>query len=567
MNLKNLISKYWPLLIVLIVGGSIRLYGLLQNPISLFADEVDIGYQAQSFIATGRDYQGNFIPLQFHSFSDVRTSLPIYATILVSFIPGVSLDLAIRLTPAIFSVLGILLIYLLTNNLFKLFDLDTKIKIFEPGFWSALVLSLMPWHFTYSRIGFELSMLFTFFVAGMYFYTLYLKSKKTFLLVLSLVILSLTPMIYSTAKFAILLYPLILMLIPGSIWVFWKQKAVLYFVILFIPLGLLFLNGGSGKRFSEVSIFTDPTVSTQINFLRNEDLGPVAKVGSETNPLSKLAHNKAVDVSKMFLNNIINPISFSYLFLQGDTNERHAVQGWGMLEKTLMIPLLFGFYKLASKKKKIFILFLLSLTFAAILPASLTRDGFNHSSRNFMLIIPLVLLCGYGFAGIFSSSKWLAGLIVGFLLFESFLYLHNYWYHYRYSSERAWNAGIKEVVESQKKYPGQAIIISPKYENPLIFYAYYTKMDPRRFQQFIKSNTLYNKLSGQFNLDGNRIGDTNLYIATPVDYKNTSQSSISNAIYYLTKLETENSEILSVAFINSIIRLPSGKILYYEIHY
>jgi len=39
------------------------------------------------------------------------------------------------------------------------------------------------------------------------------------------------------------------------------------------------------------------------------------------------------------------------------------------------------------------------------------------------------------------------------------------------------------------------------------------------------------------------------------------------SIYYLSKLEVENSGILSVATISSEIKLPSGETLYYEVHY
>lgn len=567
MKIKNIINQYWPLLLVLLIGGSLRLYGLLQTPISLFSDEVDIGYQVQSFLSTGKDYQGNFLPLQFHSFSDVRTSLPIYATALVSLIPGISLDLAIRLTPAIFSILGILVIYFLTNNLFGLFGLNSEKSPLPPGLWSALILTLIPWHFTYSRIGFELSMLFTVFITGIFFYSRFLYNKKTGTLIFSLVLLSLTPMIYSTAKFAIIFYPLILFLIPGSKELFWRKKASLWFLLLFIPLGIIFLNGGAGQRFSEISIFTDPTVPTEINFLRKEDLGPNAPVGSGTGLESKIIHNKVLYVFKTFLKNTITPISFDYLFLQGDTNPRHAVQGWGMLEKILIIPLLYGLYKLSEGRKKVFILYLLVLTFTAILPAALTRDGANHSSRNFMMLLPLVLLISFGFYSLFGSSKWLTVLVMSLFLFEGVLYFHDYWYHYRYTSERSWNAGMKEVMQSVEKYPGQPIVISPKYENPLIFYLYYTKFDPNKFQQFYKSHTVYNSTSGNYNLDGNRIGDTNLYIAAIIDDKKGSEGTLPGATYFLTKLEFNNSNISHVTTMSDIIRLPSGEPLYYEIHY
>jgi len=567
MKIKELVFKYWPLFLVLFIGSILRFYGLLQNPISLFADEVDIGYQVKSFIATGKDYQGNLLPLQFHSFSDVRTSLPIYATALVSLIPGINFDLAIRLTPAIFSILGILVIYFLTNNLFGLFGLNSEKSPLPPGLWSTLILTLIPWHFTYSRIGFELSMFFTVFVTGVFFYSRFLHNKKIGTLIFSLALLSLTPMIYSTAKFAIIFYPLILFIIPGSKELFWRKKASLWLLILFIPLGVIFLNGGAGQRFGEISIFTDPTVPTEINFLRKEDLGPNAPVGSGTGLVSKITHNKVLDIFKTFLKNTITPISFDYLFLQGDTNPRHAVQGWGMLEKALIIPLLYGFYKLSEGRKKVFILFLITLTFTAILPAALTRVGSNHSSRNFMMILPLVLLISFGFYSLFGSSKWLTALVMSFLLFEGVLYFHDYWYHYRYTSERSWSAGMKEVMRSVEKYPGQPIVISPKYEYPLIFYLYYTNYSPRNFQQFYKTHTVYNSTLGNYNLDGNRIGDSNLYIAALIDTNKKSNNLLPGAVYFLTKLEVDNSGIAGMATVSDAIRLPSGEPIYYEIHF
>jgi len=233
------------LAVIVFLSAFSRLYRLDLNPPSLYSDEVDIGYQVKSLLETGKDYQGYTLPLQFHSFSDVRTSLPIYATTLVSLIPGVSLDLAIRLTPAIFSLLSIILIYFLTNNLFTLFKIKKENNLLEPGVWASLSLSLLPWHYTYSRIGFELSMLFFFVVFGLFLYTRFLQNKNKTLLVLGLVVLSLVPMVYSTAKLSVIFYPLILFLLPGGYEFFKIKKNWVYLLILFIPLGVLFLNGGA----------------------------------------------------------------------------------------------------------------------------------------------------------------------------------------------------------------------------------------------------------------------------------------------------------------------------------
>lgn len=124
-----------------------------------------------------------------------------------------------------------------------------------------------------------------------------------------------------------------------------------------------------------------------------------------------------------------------------------------------------------------------------------------------------------------------------------------------------------KIMQIIKKYPKHPISISSKYENPLIFYLYYTKFDPKRFQQFFKTNTVLNNTSGKNNLDENRIVDTNLYIASLRDYRKSSELSLPGAVYFLTKTEVDNSDISWAATNSAIIKLPSGEPLYYEIHF
>lgn len=551
---------------ILVLASFLRLSNLDSNPPSLFSDEVDIGYQIKSLLATGKDYQGNPFPLQFHSFSDVRTSLPIYATTLVSQIPGISLDHAIRLTPAIFSILSIVVIYFLINNLFQLFKLNSKEKVrINPGIWGSLVLTLLPWHYTYSRTGFELSMLFFFVICGLFFYSRFLIKGKIKDLLLGLLMLSLTPMIYSTAKLSIIFYPFILALIPGSLEKFRGKKLSLSILILFIPLCILFLDGGAGKRFSEISIFTDPTISTETDFSRKADLGPKATVGSSPSIISKIAHNKIVFVGQTFVKNLFNPLSAGYLFIQGDTNPRHAVQGWGMLEKVLVIPLLLGLYKLCSGKQNRLLIFLGLLAISSIGPAALTRDGWNHSSRNFMLILPLLLVITTGLCHLSQFSILLTLAFLSLLIFECFLYFHTYWSHYPYDSQRDWHVGMKEVVLYAKNNSDKTVIISRKYEPPLIFFLYYTDYPPAKFQQLAKENSFNKDIDKKYNLEGSRFADTNYYFASLKETEIEDPFRIKNAVYLLTGSEMKETFGPGYVFPPAVVSLPSGEGLFYSV--
>ena len=57
---------------------------------------------------------------------------------------------------------------------------------------------------------------------------------------------------------------------------------------LFLPLALLILTGGAGRRFSEIAIHTDPTLPTQTDFLRQADLGKNLVVGSSPSMASNI---------------------------------------------------------------------------------------------------------------------------------------------------------------------------------------------------------------------------------------------------------------------------------------
>jgi len=186
----NLLKKNWLIISILIIGGLLRFTALLDNPISLFSDEVDMRYQAYSLLKTGCDYSGHCPPIQFHSFSDVQPPIPIYL-IAVSNILGVNLDLSIRLVPAIFGTLGIFMTYLFVKNLKskKIFDLDLP----NLEHFSALLIAIVPWHLTFSRIGFALALLYFFVLTGLYFFTEFLIKGKNMYLFLSLLFLGLTP--------------------------------------------------------------------------------------------------------------------------------------------------------------------------------------------------------------------------------------------------------------------------------------------------------------------------------------------------------------------------------------
>ncbi len=531
-----------------------RIYKLNSNPVSLFSDEVDIAYQAKSFRETGKDYFGKPFPLQFRSFSDVRTSLPIYSTIALSYLPGVTIDEAVRLSPAVFSLISLIGIYLLSSQIFK-----QK----TAGLFSVLILGSAPWHYTYSRTGFELSMLICFFIFGFYFFLLHRKTHSKLHFFASMLLFSLTPAIYSTAKLSIIFIPLLLLLLIDKPKLAKTPRYQLLGVfMLFLPLLLIVLSGGSSQRFQEIAIHTDPTLPTEVNYNRQLDLGKNLKLGSTPSFTSKLYHNRLSMISTKFFDNIYSPLSSTFLFVAGDQNLRHAVPGWGMLLKSMAIPLLVGIYFLIKNKDLKLSLFFLALSLLAIVPSSLTRDGSTHSSRTFLLLLPLVLVASRGLSFIFSRSKILALGLSALMVFEFSSYLHTYWYHYPVLSERSFHAGLKELTEVSKEYPNQAVILTRTYEPTTIFFLYYGNLPIPTAQSLISSSKLTQPLNDDLNLEGVRVTGTNIYLASVRDTGTKDPLKIKDAVYALPSNQATDLINKKQATKIKDIYLPSGELIY-----
>ena len=100
------------LLVILAVAMFLRLYKISQVPVSLFGDELDVGYQAYSILKTGKDYYGNPWPIHFQSLAEYRTPLYLYSAVPTVAAFGIS-PLGVRLPAVLFGILSIWILYLL----------------------------------------------------------------------------------------------------------------------------------------------------------------------------------------------------------------------------------------------------------------------------------------------------------------------------------------------------------------------------------------------------------------------------------------------------------------------
>ena len=477
-------TKIKYLMVILFVALLLRLWGISKVPVSLFGDELDVGYHAYSVLKTGRDYYGNLMPLHFQSIAEWRTPLYLYSCIPSVALFGIS-PLGVRLPAVIFGVLGVLGIYLLTK---KITD-DEAVSLV-----SALVLAFSPWHIQYSRAAFEVTQLLVFIIFGLYFFFRSLKEGKYLWVGVALLVLS--PLVYSTAKlFVPVLMVLLFIMYKKEIFTLSKKHlmyAIVAGLILGAPTAYSTFFGGGGQRFSYISVFSDTTLETQIGEMRSRDMRmhDESDILPQKIMLGRFFHNKVFFWTGKITENYLTTFSTEFLFLKGDPNLRHSPDGMGQFYKIEALALIVGaclfFIKFAGKRRKYLVFFLI---FAGAFPAALTQGGGNHATRLILILPPICILIAWGIVhGIRISGskgrKLILYLYSGLWILSFFFYSHNYWVHYPWDSERWWHAGLKEAVRTvralEKNY--DKIIISMEGEPAWIFFAGWYEYPPDKWQ-------------------------------------------------------------------------------------
>jgi 4-amino-4-deoxy-L-arabinose transferase-like glycosyltransferase len=475
---KRFLNVKFLLIAVVILASFLRLYKLSVNPPSLFGDELDLGYQAYSILKTGNDYQGNFMPIHFHSLAEWRTPLYLYSAVPTVAIFGIT-PWGVRLPAAIFGILSVFVMYLFVEKLTR----NKNVAVL-----SAFLMAISPWSLQYSRAGFEVTEMLLFLILGVYLFLKSLSDSKW--LWLSILCFALTPWVYSTAK---LFTPLLLVFV----FIVWRKeilsmkkssliKSILVGLIVGLPIALSTLFGGGTQRIGDISVLTDSTMEQTVGAARELD----QKVGTSILE-NRLINNKFVYWGGEIVNNYFQVFSTDFLFLKGDINLRQSV-GNGQLYLIEAFALICGlgfffFEKGNDAKSKLLIGFWLLV---GAVPSTLTLGGGTHATRLILILPPIIFLISFGWMSLYKliSQKYkifFAIAVSGLYLLSLFFYLHSYYAAYPVISEHWWHYGwgpaISEIKSIDVSY--DRVIISMKGEPAWIFFAGYYQYDPHLWQK------------------------------------------------------------------------------------
>lgn len=521
-------NKFQTIFFILIfLGFVLRVIYLDKAPIELFGDEIDVGLQAYSIMQTGKDYYGNFMPLMFKSLSEYR--LPVFIYSAVPFIKFFGLnEFGVRLTGVFWGILGLVGFFFLSKKIF-----NVKIALF-----SLLFLAISPWHLQYSRqAGIESLALLTVVTFSIWFFLKGLNDFK--FLFLSSLLFSFSIYIYATA---VIFVPLILI---ALIFIFWKnfkkislnRKVVLggIFFLVLIPYLSLYIGGQSKERFTSISVWSDKTLTDEINIRRK----------TENSTFPSLFHNKPLTYFHEISGNYLKSLSVDFLFFKGDPNLRHSVGGVGEFFLFQLILIMLGIFYLFKQQDKKTIFFILLWLLISPIPSSLTRDGGYHASRLIFLLTPLIILSAVGLWNIYLLKNKLNFRILLFsltiLMFMNLsIYFHRYYIEWPKDSYKFWQFGFKDLnnylLENENRF--NKIYFNNTYEASLPRFLFWQKIDPSLIQIKIKEIKNYKDKENGF--DGFKFSEKYSFGTVDSDYKPQGISKlINNSDLYIVSFRDE----------------------------
>ena len=453
----------------------LRTYKITQVPPALNWDEVSIGYNAYSILKTGYDEWGEFLPLHFKSYGEYKLPGQIYASIPAIFVFGLT-PFAIRITPVLYGVITVFLMYLLTKELFR------KESI---ALWSSFFLASSPWHIQLTRASFESSFALMWVVLGMWLFVKGFANAKYW--VASVIPFVFAIYTYNSARAFLPIFIIVVFVVYAKKILKYKKEflfAGIIFAILVMPIGLFVLKGEGSARYKLVSVTDEAGLVPRIEEQRN-----ISKLPA---PLTTLIHNRYTYIASTVIKNYLAHFSVNFLFINGAGHRQHHVQGIGELFAIQAPFLLLGLYLLTKNKYK-FLPLIIVWNLTAQIPVAFTLDSIPHALRTLNALPTYQIVSAYGLVEFFKYVKntnklikyhtviWVIVVLLFILQFKG--YVNNLFNIYPVKYSKDWQYGNKEVVDYIKAHYNDydLIVFTRHYGEPHMFTLFYLQYDPRKF--------------------------------------------------------------------------------------
>ncbi len=455
------------LILIFLLGLSLRFLDLAKIPAILNRDEAALAYNAHLILESGKDEWQMPMPLVFKSFGDYKLPGYIYLlSTLFRFLP--ENDFVTRLPSALAGSFLIILSFFFAKNILKV---KTRSALLM-----ALMIAINPVFFFYSRIAFEANVALFLFVLSLYFL---MKEKSNYLMGSMLMFAAV--LTYNTP---LLLLPFIILLLIYKIG--FKKVRVWLFPVLLLSIVLLWavINFYSlAAQKSGITIFNDSSIWEKFAVYRSQFAGF----------WQVLLGNKYVFYAQILWQNLIKSFSLNFLVENGGSHPWHSLPGFSHIFYSVYFLAIFmlidfiGEIVIALKdksfnKKHIIFLYLLIVGLA---PSVVTVDS-PHATRSlffFFMLIAFATMFIDKLAIIFSKKT---NLIFAIFLFaiavESLVYYQKYFFIYSKQQPTSLFVDYQSLIkESKEKYSDQKIAVVDDGGYQYILTAWYLKLTSEEF--------------------------------------------------------------------------------------
>ena len=477
-------QKTFILTLIFLIATTFRLWSLGGNPPSLDWDEASLGYNAYSILKTGRDEFGNHLPFSIRSFNDYKPPLYSYLTIPTVAVLGLT-EFAVRLPSAVLGVAAVGIIFWLTQLIFEKHQHKNSIALI-----SAFLLAISPWHLQFSRAAFESNIALTFYLLTIASFLTWTKKQNVIWLIISAFSAAATLYSYHSAR---LVLPLMLLFIAINFRKNLLSKkshlatAFITGLLLITPLMVVTFRGSAAERFNTVSIFTNAGIYTR----ESERVERIAEFKAESAPYKKILFSRKAVLATMVIRNYFEHFNLDFLFLHADENGRHHASGMGLMyliELPLLITGIISLAKSRTQNKNI----VWALLLIGPVAASLTTNT-PHAIRSLLMLPGLIILTAFGIHSYFwwlqtIKPKKLAPVLslatCSLFIVNIFFYLNLYYIVSPFHFSQDWQYGYKQLVTKINQVENQynQIIVTNKYDQPHIYFAFYNQINPSDYQ-------------------------------------------------------------------------------------
>ncbi len=455
-----------PVIILLIIGISIRIFSFGSVPPGLNQDEASTGYDAYSILNYGMDRNGFHNPVHFVGWGSGQSALYVYFAMPFISLFGLTVA-AIRAVNLIFGIISLFIFYFAVK----------RVSNEQIAILSLFLLVISPWHIMLSRWALDANLFPSIFLIAIYLLVLSFDDKR--ILPVSLFFLALSFYAYATSFFIV---PVFLLIIFPYLLYYKKINfkilgmGILVFTVTALPIFLFIVINHLKMSSLDAALFSIPRLTGPTRFSTSSSLFSGDFLVS--------SYNNFMELIKI-------------IRTQSDGLIWNSIPDYGIIYLFSLPFLIIGFVKLVSEnvvskefqKSFVFLAWIIVSFLLGILM-------FPNINRINIIFIPLIYLTAVGIYYTLKNSRlFIASIIVLYLVaFTAFSF--NYFTTYPEKTEQDFFESFGEAINYASQKPDARVYVTDKVNMPYVYVLFYQKIDPGVFRNSVK----YYNPGGEFQL-------------------------------------------------------------------